>query len=119
VLLAGLDPIFRLGIVRALEESGADVLDGPAWPDDLVRRASEAAPDAIVLGDLVRETSVIMTRLRAAAPAATLVLWRMDAQMVAVLAPGSDTPRVMPASSAAELSRELLGRTGEGASPRI
>lgn len=115
VLLAGLDPIFRIGIARAIEESGADVLDGPAWPDDLVRSASDAAPDAIVLGDGSRETSVITKRLRDAAPAATVVLWHMGAQMVVVLAPGKKTPpRVVPAPAPAELSKELFGYSSEG-----
>ena len=110
MLLAGLDQIFRVGIERALEEGGADVLDGPASPDGLVRSASESAPDAIVLGDRARETSVVAARLRAAAPRATVVLWSGGAQMVAVLAPDRDTPRMMPAPSPAELSKALLGQ---------
>jgi hypothetical protein len=114
VLLAGLDPIFHLGIARALKEGGADVLDGPVWPDDLVRSASAATPDAIVLGDGSRETSLITTRLRKAAPKATVVLWHTDAQMVGVLAPGSEAARVVRAPSPKDLSKELFGHTPGG-----
>ena len=121
MLLAGLDQISRIGIVRALEESGAEVRDGPAWPDDLVRSASKAAPDAIVLGGGARETSVITSRLRKAAPDATVMLWRTRAQTVTVLAPDKTTPpRVVRAPAPADLWKELFGHTGEGETcPRI
>jgi hypothetical protein len=115
VLLAGLDPILQLGIARALAEGGAEVLDdGRAEPDDLVRRAAELGPDAIVVGDGPSCAPDLGARLRAAAPGATLVLWRTDAQMVAVLAPGADAPRVLPAPAAEELSKQLFGRAGKG-----
>jgi hypothetical protein len=115
VLLASLEPIFQLGIARALADGGDQVIDGvPTGSDALVRRALESAPDAIVLGDHQSGTTELGPRLRAAAPAATLVLWRTDAQMVAVFAPGSDTPRLIPAPTATGLSKELFRYSGEG-----
>jgi hypothetical protein len=119
VLLAGLEPIFQMGMARALADGGAEVLDGEQQDSDadvdaLVRRAAESGPDAIVVGDGPGSAPDLGARLRAAAPGATLVLWRVSAQMVAVLGPGADTPRVMPAPTAQELSKELFGHSGEG-----
>jgi hypothetical protein len=115
VLLAGLDPIFQVGMVRALTDGGADVLDGNLPnPDALVRRAAECGPDAIVVGDGPNSAPDLGARLRAAAPGATLVLWRTDARVVAVLVPGADSPRVRRAPTAEELSRELFGPSGKG-----
>jgi hypothetical protein len=116
VLLAGLEPIFQVGMARALSDGGADVLDGVQPDSDaLVRRAAESGPDAIVLGDGQPGSAPDLgARLRAAAPGATLVLWRMDADVVAVLTPGEDNPRVIPAPTAQELSKELFGHSGEG-----
>jgi hypothetical protein len=115
VLLAGFDPIFQVGIARALVDGGAAVLDDTQpTPDALVRRAADSGPDAIVLGDAHGSDPHLGARLRAAAPGATLLLWRTGARAVAVLVPGADAPRVVPAPTAAELSDELFGRGGKG-----
>ena len=121
VLLAGLDPISQVGMARALADGGADVLDATHQdPDALVRGAAESGPDAIVLGDSPSGIPDLGARLRAAVPGATLVLWRTDARLVAVLTPGTDPPRVMPAPAAGELSEELFGLAGKGETwPRI
>ena len=114
VLLAGLDPIFHLGMARALTDGGAVILEeSQPDADALVRRAADSGPDAIVLGDRPGQPD-LGARLRAAAPGATLVLWRTDARMVAVLSPGCETPRVMPAPTAGELSNELFGPAVKG-----
>jgi hypothetical protein len=115
VLVVGLDPIFQVGMVRALTDGGAEVLEEThPNPDALVRRAADSGPDAIVLGDGLSSAPDLSSRLRAAAPGATLMLWRTDSRAVAVLVPGVDAPRVMPAPTAAELSNELFGRPGKG-----
>jgi hypothetical protein len=115
VLLAGLSPILQVGIERALVDGGATVLDGElADPDALVRRAGESSPDAIVLGDGSSGSLELGARLRAAAPGTTLVLWRTDASVVAVLGPHSDSARVIPAPTAEELMNELFARAGKG-----
>lgn len=102
-------------MARALADGGAEVLDDPLpHPDALVRRAAESGPDAIVLGDVPSHSPDLSARLRAAAPGATLVLWGTDARDVAVLAPGAEAPRVMPAPTARELSQELFGQSGKG-----
>jgi hypothetical protein len=115
VLLAGLDSIFQVGVARALADGGAEVLDETlSNADALVRRAAERSPDAIVFGDGLISAAELGARLRVAAPAATLVLWRADASAVAVFEPGVDSPRVMPAPTAAELSNELFGPSAKG-----
>jgi CheY-like chemotaxis protein len=116
VLVAGLDPIVQVGIVRVLADGGAEVFEEThPNPDALVRWTAEHGPDAIVLGDGLGGAPGLCTRLRAAAPRATLMLWRADARMVEVLAPGVAAPRAIPEPTASELSDELFGRADEGA----
>jgi hypothetical protein len=116
-MLGGLDPIFELGIARALGEGGAKVIsDAHQGADALVLRATDSCPDAIVLGDGPGSAPDLGSRLRAAAPQAMIVLWRSDATTVALLTPGANTPRMMPAPTADQLLIELFGYSGKGAS---
>jgi hypothetical protein len=111
VLVAGLDPIFQVGIVRALADEGAEVFEQtPPSPDALVRWTAEHGPEAIVLGDGLGGAPDLTARLRAAAPMATLMLWRTDARVVTVLTPGVGAPRVIPPPTPSELAAELFGR---------
>jgi hypothetical protein len=111
VLLGALDPILRVGIARALVEGGATVVDH-AEADALVARAAESLPDAVVVGP--RPTG-LSARLRVAAPAATVVVWRGDEEIIEVLTPGTSAPRVVPAPAAERLHGELFGGgTSEG-----
>jgi hypothetical protein len=115
VLLIGLDPMVRVGMARALAQGGAELLDEThPNPDALVRRVAESGPDAIVLGGGLSGVPALSARLRAVAPGATFMLWRTDSRMVAVLAPGAGSPRVIPAPTEAELSNELFGHSGKG-----
>ena len=107
VLLGALDPILRVGIARALVEGGAAVVDHATEADALVARAAESRPDAVVVGPT---PSGLTARLRVAAPAATVVVWRGDDEVIEVLAPGTSAPRVVPAPAAERLHRELFGR---------
>jgi hypothetical protein len=114
VLVAGLDPIDQVGMTRALADGGAEVLDEThPNPDTLVRRVAERVPDAIVLGDGLSSVPDLSTRLREAAPEATMMLWRADSRRVAVIVPGADA-RVVPAPTPDELSSELFGRPSKG-----
>ena len=117
MLLAGLDPILQVGIARALYDGGAEVIGDDADPDadTLVLRAGDLAPNAIVLGEVPSATPGLGARLREAVPLATIVLWRSDAHVVAVLVPGESAARVTPAPTAEQLSRELFGYSGKGA----
>lgn len=108
VLLGALDPILRVGVARALLEAGLRVIDGSASADALVERAASFAPDAVVLSAAASDAG-LQARLRAAAPGATLVLWRTDGEVVEVSKPGTSAPRVMAAPAAAELARLLFG----------
>jgi hypothetical protein len=107
VLLGALDPILRVGIARALVEGGAAVVDHATEADALVARAAESRPDAVVVGPT---PSWLSARLRVAAPAATVVVWRGDDEVIEVLAPGTSAPRVVPAPAAERLHGELFGR---------
>ena len=112
VLLGALDPILRVGIARALMEGGAAVVGHAAEADALVARAAESLPDAVVVGPT---PSGLSARLCMAAPAATVVVWRGDEEVIEVLAPGTSAPRVVPAPAAERLHGELFGRgTSEG-----
>jgi DNA-binding NarL/FixJ family response regulator len=112
VLLGVLDPILSVGITRALEEGGAAVVDHASEADTLVARAAECLPDAVVVGP---RPSGLSERLRVAAPAATVVVWRGDDELIEVLAPGTSAPRVLPAPAAERLHGELFGGgTSEG-----
>lgn len=117
VLLGGLDPIFELGIARALGEGGADVIsDAHHGADALVLQAADSHPDAIVLGDGPGTAPDLRDRLRVAAPAATIVLWRNDATRIALLAPEPADARLIPAPTPDQLLIELFGDSGKGAS---
>lgn len=109
VLLGALDPILRVGIARALTEGGAAVVDHAIEADALVARAAESLPDAVVVGPT---PTGLCARLRVAAPAATVVVWRGDEEIIEVLSPGTE-PRVVPAPAAERLHGELFG-TNEG-----
>jgi DNA-binding NarL/FixJ family response regulator len=112
VLLGALDPIVSVGIARALEEGGATVVDQADEADMLVARAAESLPDAVVVGP---RPSGLSARLRVAAPAATVVVWRGDGEVIEVLSPGTSAPRLVPAPAAERLHAELFGRgTSEG-----
>jgi DNA-binding NarL/FixJ family response regulator len=119
VLLGTLDPILRLGIVRALLDDGVSVIDGAEAADALVERAAQHAPDAVVLGAAAggARGAELRARLRSAAPGATLVVWRNDAELIEVLPPGASTPRVMSPPSADRLALELLGGGNEEGGP--
>ena len=106
VLLGALDPILRVGIARALMEGGAAVLDHAIEADAVVARAAECRPDAVVVGP---SPSGLCARLRMAAPAATVVVWRGDEEIIEVLTPGTSVPRVVPAPAAERLHGELFG----------
>ena len=110
VLLGALDPILRVGIARALMEGGAAV-DHATEADALVARAAECLPDAVVVGP----APGLSARVRVAAPAATVVIWRGDEEVIEVLPPGTAAPRVVPAPAAERLHGELFG-TNEGGS---
>lgn len=117
VLIGALDPIVRVGIERALTDSGASVLAAKAGADALVAEAEAEAPNAIVVGN---EAAELSARLRRVAPAATVVVWRGNVEVIEVHEPGRDDPRIVPAPSAEGLCDELFGpRPSEGeACPR-
>jgi DNA-binding NarL/FixJ family response regulator len=114
VLLGALDPILSVGITRALEDGGAAIVDHAGEVEALVAHAAESLPDAVVVGP---SPIGLTERLRLAAPAAMVVVWRGDEELIEVLAPGTSAPRVVPAPAAERLHGELFGGgTSEGGS---
>jgi hypothetical protein len=112
VLIGQLDPIVRVGIERALTDSGVSVLAAKAGADALVAEAAAEAPNAIVVGN---KAAGLSARLRRAAPAATVVVWRGHVEVIEVHEPGRDEPRIVPAPAAEGLCGELFGpRPSEG-----
>jgi AmiR/NasT family two-component response regulator len=118
VLMGTLDPILRVGVVRALIESGASVVDGASGADALVERAARFAPDAVVLGASAGGDGgeELRARLQEAAPGATLVIWR-NAEQIEVLRPRASTPRVMSAPVPEQLTAALLGDADDEGGP--
>lgn len=111
VLLGTLDPILRLGIVRALLDGGVNVIDGAVTADALVERAATSAPNVVVLGAAAGGAggAELRARLQSAAPGATLVVWMDDAELIEVLAPGAKHAMVRSAPVAERLADELFG----------
>jgi hypothetical protein len=111
VLLGPLDPMVRVGIERALTDRGVVIVGAMAGAEALVAEAVANAPNAIIVGNQVADLS---GRLRRAAPAATVVVWRGHVEIIEVHKPGL-APRIVPAPAAEGLCGELFGpRPSEG-----
>jgi DNA-binding NarL/FixJ family response regulator len=110
VLLGDLDPIARLGMSRLLVEAGVEVLADDREPAGIVDQAERLTPDVVVL--MLEPAGELGRRVRAAAPAAKVILWSRDETEMQVLDPGSATPqRILRAAPDA-----LLGELGDLAS---
>lgn len=107
VLLAHLDPMVRVGLVRALDEQGIDVLGEERDEDALLLTAELAVPDAIVLGSDGDGAPALGARLRGVVPSAKLILLQRDESGSEVLDPGSRKPRAMCSPMSEALVREL------------
>jgi DNA-binding NarL/FixJ family response regulator len=107
VLLGDLDPIARLGMSRLLVEAGVEVLADDREPTGIVDQAERLTPDVVVL--MLEPAGELGRRVRAAAPAAKVILWSRDETEMQVLDPGSATPqRILRAAPDA-----LLGELGD------
>ena len=107
VLLGDLEPIARLGMTRLLTDAGAEVVGDDDEPAAIEDRAERLTPDVIVL--TLEPAGELGRRVRAAAPAAKVILWPRDETVMQVLDPGPAAPqRVLRAAPDA-----LLGELGE------
>jgi DNA-binding NarL/FixJ family response regulator len=106
VLLGNREPVVRLGMSAVLEEEGIEVIGAEARPGPLVLLAGRLHPDAVVLDlDASRE---LAERVRAACPAATLVFWARDEDVMEVVGPGPAEPRRVREPNPEELRSELM-----------
>jgi DNA-binding NarL/FixJ family response regulator len=107
VLLAHLDPMVRVGLVRALADEGMQVLGEERDEDALLLIAEQALPDAIVLGSDAEGSDELGERLRAVVPEAKLILLPRDESGPKVMDPRARTSRTICAPVSRALLHEL------------
>jgi len=112
-LLGNLEPVARLGMMHVLADSGLEVIGEADRPEELVEEARRLQPDAIVLGDGDGHAA-LRERMRAAAPAAKLIVWARDESEMHVFDPGSAVPRRVEAGVSDALLRELTAGAASG-----
>lgn len=106
-MLANVEPMVRLGLVRTLAEDQIDVLGHELDDDGVVLTARQACPDAIVLGSDELGSADLAERLRAAVPAVKLIFFLRDEHGLNVLDPRAASPRRMRAPISEVLLAEL------------
>jgi DNA-binding NarL/FixJ family response regulator len=110
VLLGPLGPLVRLGVSSTLTMDGnVEIVGDEDETDAAVSAAGQLAPDVIILGGDPRAAKALSDRLRAAAPAATLIFCPTD-ERIEVLDPGTSKVRRCPATAADGLRLELSRR---------
>jgi DNA-binding NarL/FixJ family response regulator len=106
VLLGNLEPVVRLGMARALEDYGCEVVGGEA-AGDVVRQAKTLRPDAVVLDLDHGSSQELILLVQSASPRSKLILWARDEDVMEVMDPGATTPRLIVDAVTEELHREL------------
>ena len=111
VLLGNLEPLVRMGMARALQDYGCELVGDPDGSADIVGQAEHLRPDAVVL-DLDHASSQQLVRLvQSASPSTKLILWARDEDVMEVVDPGSSMSRLIVDSVSDELHRELSSST--------
>ncbi len=111
VLLGNLEPLVRMGMTRALQDYGCDLVGDPDGSSDIVGQAEHYRPDAVVLDLDHRSTQELVTLVRSASPTSKLILWARDEDVMEVVDPGASAPRLIVDSVSDELHRELSSST--------
>ena len=111
VLLGNLEPLVRMGMARALEDYGCDLVGDPDGSDDIVGQAEHLRPDAVVLDLDHGSTQELVLLVQSASPRSKLILWARDEDVMEVVDPGSATPRLIVDAVSDELHRELSSST--------
>ena len=106
VLLGNLEPVVRLGMARALEEQGCEVVGGDT-AGDVVSQAQLLRPDAVVLDLDHGSSQELVLLVQSASPRSKLILWTRDEDVMEVVDPGTSTPRLIVDGVTEELHREL------------
>lgn len=109
VLVGNLEPVVRLGMVRALEENGCEIVGDhrAAVVRDLIVQVGRLRPDAVVLDlddDAVQELGRL---IQSASPETKLIFWARREDVMEVVDPGADSPRLIVDAVPQELHREL------------
>ena len=111
VLLGNLEPLVRIGMARALQDYGCELVGDPDGSADVVGQAEHLRPDAVVLDLDHGSTQELVLLVRSASPASTVILWTRDEDVMEVVDPGASSPRLVVHAVSDELHRELIGST--------
>ena len=107
VLLGNLEPVVRLGMARALEDYGCEVVGGDEPLIDIVSQAQLLRPDAVVLDLDHGSSQELVLQVQSASPGSKLILWTRDEDVMEVVDPGATSPRLIVDAVTEELHREL------------
>ena len=110
VLLYGLTPMETVGMRQLLEGAGIAVVDGGSEPASVLTACGRGQPDSVLLD--ADATAALVQEVRAAAPAAKLVLWARNASGIRVFDAGANEPRQIASVAPEALVRELANRSG-------
>jgi DNA-binding NarL/FixJ family response regulator len=109
VLLAKLDTVMRSGLVQEFAEEGVEVIGQELSEEGIIRTASLATPDVIVIDGDSRGAPELRERLRRVAPKAKLIVLPRDEVWPTILDPPAGRPRLMPTPILEALRSELRG----------
>jgi DNA-binding NarL/FixJ family response regulator len=107
VLLGNLEPVVRMGMTRALEDYGCELVGDPDGFADIVGQAQHLRPDAVVLDLDHGSTQELVLLVQSASPSSKLILWARDEDVMEVVDPGATSPRLIVDAVSDELHREL------------
>lgn len=107
VMLGDLGPVTRVGMRDLAGERGATVVGEHDGPDAVVRSARQQQPDLVVLPLEGSGSRLLAARVRAAAPAARLVLLARDESVVELQEQGSNVRRRVLTSAVEAMDNAL------------
>lgn len=111
VLLGNLEPLVRMGMARALQDYGCELVGDPDGSADIVGQAEHLRPDAVVLDLDHGSTQELVLLVRSASPTSKVILWTRDEDVMEVVDPGASVPRYFVDQVSDELHRELCSST--------
>jgi DNA-binding NarL/FixJ family response regulator len=117
VLLGNLEPLVKMGMARALQDYGCELVGDPDGSADIVGQAEHLRPDAVVLDLDHGSTQELVLLVRSASPMSKVILWARDEDVMEVVDPGATSPRLIVHSVSDELHRELSSSRGSTATP--
>lgn len=107
VLIGNLGPVARVGMRELVTEQGGAVIGENGTPEAIVRKAARLQPDTVILALDAGPSRLLGERVLTAAPAAKLIFWARDEDVVEVQAHGSRVRRRVSAAPADALGSEL------------